>query len=180
MLVAVSVVSGGCKNSTYTQAKNETKEKNDESLVLDGKPIGLICNFTETEKIISTGADDGETKTESKEEKYIINAKEKSVSFVNKFGDAKSYAGKKGYKILFEPNFIRVSLEEDKNLGDVMNTSYNSSFYISRKTLEYTTIGSHDSSAGGSLPFTRRAEFEGKGKCEIVNPNSFKKIENKI
>lgn len=172
---------GGCENSNNSQLKKQSQEvEASKSPIIDGEIIGLICKYVVTEKISINGEQDGEATTESKEEKYIIDATKKTISSVDKIGNTESYAGKAKYKVGFKPDFINVNYKEEKDFDGVMDTTFSDSFTISRKTLEYSSYGYHLSSSGGSAPFLRNVEFEGKGKCDIVNPNTFKKVQNKF
>ena len=172
---------GGCENSNNSQAKKKLQEVEvSKSPIIDGKIIGLICKYTVTKKISINGQQDGEATIESKEDKYIIDAAKKTISSVDKVGNAESYAGETNYKVAFKPDFINVKYKEEKDFDGVMDTTFIDSFTISRKTLEYGSYGYHSASSGGSAPFLRNVEFEGEGKCEIVNPNTFKKVQNKF
>lgn len=180
-LVALSVVSAGCENPNYSQAKRDIIEnKPNQSLPLDGKAIGLVCNFKVTEETSVNEEQVGETKTEEEEEKYIVNINDNKISSVNQFGEPSIMKNSPGYTISLEPNYIKITYKEENDFDGVLNTTYKSTTHISRKTLEYKESSFHYSISGLSTPFTRYVKSEGSGKCQIVNPNTFQKVRNKF
>jgi len=179
-LVVISVVIGGCENTNITQTKREAKSgKDNELLSLHEKPTGLICNWTETEKITTDGEQYGEAKTTKKDENYIINTKEKNFYYLNKFGEVMDYANRQEYNVSLEPNYIKITRREEEDVDETTKTDYSASIIISRKTLEYST-NSLNIFTSSSAPFLMVFKSEGKGKCRIVDPDTFKKTENKF